>query len=72
MDSSNTLPPIERWWPELSISAKHSIYRDPRGELSGSVLNEISGISGSDSLTAPRRLSDDQRDYIATQTEFVD
>jgi len=72
MDSTNTLPPIERWWPELSIEAKHSLKEDLHGEISESVLKEIASLTNSDAATAPQRLGDDERDYIATQTEIVD
>jgi len=72
MDSTNTLPPIERWWPELSIEAKHSLKEDLHGEISESVLKEISALSKSDVPTSSQYLTDEDRDYIATQTEVVD
>ena len=72
MDSTNTLPPIERWWPELSIEAKHSLKEGLHGEISESVLKEISALSKSDVPTSSQYLTDEDRDYIATQTEVVD
>lgn len=72
MDSDTNLPPIERWWPELSIAAKHSLQEDPHGEISATVLDEIRTLTGSDVPSAPQHLNDDERAYIATQTEIVD
>ncbi|WP_010205539.1 hypothetical protein [Salinibacterium sp. PAMC 21357] len=72
MDSHTNLPPIERWWPELSISAKHELQKDLHGELSASVLKEIETLSGSAVPTAPQHLTDDERAFIETQTEIVD
>ncbi|MBH0110912.1 hypothetical protein I6E81_12115 [Salinibacterium sp. NG22] len=72
MDSHTDLPPIERWWPELSIPAKHAIQEDLHGEISASVLEEIETLSGSTVPAAPQHLNDDERAYIATQTEIVD
>ncbi|MEV8254440.1 hypothetical protein AB0O95_10805 [Rhodoglobus sp. NPDC076762] len=72
MDSDTKLPPIERWWPELSISAKHALQESPHGEISASVLEEIQTLSGSAVPAAPQHLNDEERAYIATQTEAVD
>ncbi|WP_307842840.1 hypothetical protein [Salinibacterium sp. NK8237] len=72
MNSESNLPPIERWWPELSISAKHALQEDLHGEISATVLEEIGTLAGSTVPAAPQHLNDDERAYIATQTEIVD
>ncbi|MGV8858916.1 hypothetical protein [Rhodoglobus sp.] len=72
MDSNTQLPAIERWWPELTISAKHELQKDLHGEISESVLNEIETLSASTLPKVPLRFNDDERAFIKTQTEIVD
>ncbi|HEU4756138.1 MAG TPA: hypothetical protein VFS72_05720 [Agromyces sp.] len=59
----------ERWWPHLSIDAKHAILADPEGELPDSVREEIAARLGEE---APERLGEADRAYIRTQVEAVD
>lgn len=59
----------ERWWPHLSIDAKHAILADLEGELPDSVREEISAQVGGE---APERLGEADRAYIRTQVEAVD
>ena len=60
---------IERWWPHLSIDAKHAVLADPAGPLAEVVRQEISAMTGG---PAPERLDADDVDYIRTQVEAVD
>ena len=59
----------ERWWPRLSIDAKHAILADPEGALPDSVREEISERLGE---PAPERLGAADLAYIRTQVEAVD
>ncbi|MBM7503206.1 hypothetical protein ACFPER_06970 [Agromyces aurantiacus] len=59
----------ERWWPRLSIRAKHAILADPAAPLDDAVREEIGTLTDA---PAPERLGAADRDYIRTQTEFVD
>ena len=60
---------IERWWPHLSIDAKHAVLADPAGPLVEVVREEISAMTGASS---PERLDADDVAYIRTQVEAVD
>jgi hypothetical protein len=59
----------ERWWPHLSIDAKHAILADLEGELPDAVREEIAAQLGE---PAPERLGAADRAYIRTQVEAVD
>jgi hypothetical protein len=59
----------ERWWPHLSIDAKHAILVDPDGPLPESVRREIARLSGGE---APERLPAEDVQFIRTQIEPVD
>ena len=65
------LPSIHEWWPRLSIKTKHALRESPGDELPAEVREEIADITGSD-VPEGASLSDDDRDFIATQTEQVD
>ncbi|MGR2752175.1 hypothetical protein [Agromyces arachidis] len=58
----------ERWWPHLSIEAKHAILSDPAAPLPEDVRREIAALVGD----APQRLGEADRRFIGTQTEAVD
>ena len=64
------LPDIHEWYPRLSIDGKHAL-RDSGGELSGDVRAEIAEITGSD-VPEGATLSEEDRDFIRTQSEQVD
>jgi len=72
MDSNTELPAIERWWPELSIPAKHDLQNNLRGEVSERVLTEIETLLSCSIPRSNHRLSDAERAFIETQTEIVD
>ncbi len=59
----------ERWWPHLSIDAKHAILADLEGPLPEAVREEISARTGE---PAPERLDPSEIAYIRTQVEAVD
>ncbi|AWB94985.1 hypothetical protein DCE93_04345 [Agromyces badenianii] len=60
---------IERWWPHLSIPAKHRLLADLDAALDAQTVDEIETITGG---TAPTRLSPAERDFVRTQVEAVD
>ncbi|WP_350348037.1 hypothetical protein ABIQ69_15575 [Agromyces sp. G08B096] len=69
---------VERWWPGLSIDAKHRVLAAIEGagdaeevELDEVVSAEISERVGGSAAT-PVRLSRKDCDYIRTQVEAVD
>ena len=64
------LPDIHEWYPRLSIDGKHAL-RESGGELSDEVRAEIADITGTD-VPADASLSEDDRDFIRTQSEQVD
>ncbi|WP_203136463.1 hypothetical protein [Microbacterium sp. JZ31] len=63
------LPEIHEWYPRLSIGAKHAL-RDS-GTLTDEVRDEIAEITGAD-VPGDASLSDDDREFIRTQSEQVD
>lgn len=66
---------IERWWPHLSIEARHLVLRDLDAELEASVIVEIVEIAERDGFadaSIPTRLDPRERDYVRTQIEAVD
>ncbi|MER7796575.1 hypothetical protein [Microbacterium sp. NPDC096154] len=64
------LPDIHEWYPRLSIEAKHTL-RDSAGDLPADVRGEIAEITGAD-VPEGASLSEDDRDFIRTQSEQVD
>jgi len=60
---------IERWWPHLSIGAKHRLLGDLDGEIDSATAGEIEAIIGGPVDTS---LSPAERDFIRTQMEAVD
>ena len=59
----------ERWWPHLSIEAKHEILADPAAPLSERARAEIADRTGAE---APERLGAADVEFIETQIEAVD
>jgi hypothetical protein len=67
------LPPVEEWWPTLSIELKHKVLHDLDGPLDPEVIAELRGDAelpddGYDII----RLSAEERAFIREQTEQVD
>lgn len=61
MDEPLPLPPIENWWPYLSVGARHEVRGAPDRDLSRHVRAEIERALG---IRVPLRAhltSDDQR-----------
>lgn len=65
------LPPIESWWPYLSIPARHAVLRDPHAPLVAAIRDEIRRATG---IRVPPgvALDEEDRQFIATQIEPVD
>lgn len=70
--SDTALPPIDRWWPHLEIEFKHEILADLKAPLSDQVLAEVARLSGQPKAPQPMALSEQEKDFILTQIEFVD
>lgn len=60
---------IERWWPRLSIDAKHRLLADLDGEVDAETAAEIESLTGEQ---APDRLTRAEQEYVRTQIEPVD
>ncbi len=60
---------IERWWPHLSIDAKHRLLAELDGPVDSDTAAEIESITGG---RAPERLSAEEQQFVRTQMEAVD
>lgn len=60
---------IERWWPHLSIEAKHRLLAELDAALDAETVAEIESITGG---TAPDRLTLAEQRFVLTQIEAVD
>jgi hypothetical protein len=60
---------IERWWPHLSIEAKHRLLAELGGPVDDETAAEIESITGA---SAPERLTIAEQQYVRTQIEAVD
>jgi len=60
---------IERWWPHLSIEAKHRMLAALDGPIDAETAAEIESLTGG---TAPARLTPADQRYVVTQIEAVD
>ncbi|MDX2376719.1 hypothetical protein M4I32_07890 [Microbacterium sp. LRZ72] len=68
---TDDLPPIEDWWPDLTIGARHELLREPTAELTPRTRQEIQTATGAE-VGSDARLADDDVTYVHTQTEQVD
>jgi hypothetical protein len=60
---------IERWWPHLSIEAKHRLLAELDGLIDAETAAEIESITGGG---APQRLDSGEQQFVLTQIEAVD
>ena len=60
---------IERWWPHLSIDAKHRLLAELDAPLDADTAAEIESITGGG---APERLTTGEQQFVRTQMEAVD
>jgi hypothetical protein len=60
---------IERWWPHLSIGAKHRLLADLDGPIDAETAAEIERIHG---VAPGERLTPAAQDFVRTQIEAVD
>jgi hypothetical protein len=60
---------IERWWPKLSIRARHRVLDDLDAEIDADTAAEIESLTGE---AAPDRLTASEQAYVRTQIEPVD
>ncbi|RZS68728.1 hypothetical protein EV187_1164 [Agromyces ramosus] len=60
---------IERWWPHLSIEAKHRLLAELDADLDAETVAEIESITGG---AAPDRLTPAEQRFVITQIEAVD
>ena len=70
-DTRASLPPIEKWWPYLTIGSRHAILRAGERPLEYRVIAEIQRASGED-VPADAVLSDRDRQFVAAQIQTVD
>jgi hypothetical protein len=60
---------IERWWPHLSIEAKHRLLAELDAAIDAETVAEIESLTGG---MAPDRLTLVEQQYVITQIEAVD
>ncbi len=60
---------IERWWPQLSIAAKHRLLADLDGDIDDETIAEIEALVGA---LVSNQLTPGDRAFIITQVEAVD
>ena len=60
---------IERWWPHLSIEAKHRLLAELDAELDAETVAEIEALTGG---MAPDRHTIVEQQNVITQIEAVD
>ena len=60
---------IERWWPHLSIEAKHRLLAELDAAIDAETVAEIEALTGG---MAPDRLTLVEQRYVITQIEAVD
>jgi hypothetical protein len=70
-DTQAALPPIEKWWPYLTIGSRHAVLRAGNHPLEYRVIAEIQRASGED-VSPGAILSERDRRFVATQMEIVD
>lgn len=70
--NEGVMPPIERWWPYIDIEYKHEILADLDAPLSEQALTQLSSLCSGPAVTGSVTLSENEKSYIHTQTEFVD
>jgi hypothetical protein len=70
-DTRAALPPIEKWWPYLTIGSRHAILRAGDRPLEYRVIAEIQRATGEE-VPAGMVLSDRDRRFVAAQMEAVD
>lgn len=68
---ADELPPINEWWPHLSIDTRNLLLEYPSAPLVGTVRQEIANATGA-LIDDGATLSERDVQYIRTQTEPVD
>jgi hypothetical protein len=58
------LPPIEQWWPFLTIGSRHTVLRDPTRPLEYRVVAEVQRATGH-RVDVPANLSADDLSFLA-------
>jgi hypothetical protein len=74
MQNAEHLPSVELWWPHLDIPAKHWLVAHLEDPVPTWITTEISALSHVPDLPTDTEytLSVRDREYIVTQSEFVD
>jgi hypothetical protein len=70
-DTQAALPPIEKWWPYLTIGSRNAVVRSDGRPLEYRVIAEIQRATGEE-VPPGAVLSDRDRSFVATQMEAVD
>ena len=58
------LPPIEQWWPYLTIGSRHTVLRDPTRPLEYRVVAEVERATGR-RVYVPAALSEHDLGFLA-------
>jgi len=62
---------IHTWWPYLSADAKHALDAVAHDLIPAGVRDEVESLTGQP-MSAERRLTDEEVDFIRTQREMTD
>jgi len=71
VDDSRTLPPIEDWWADLTIEARHAVLDDLHAPLHERVRVEIEHLTGR-MIPEGTVLSAHEVGFVETQQQPVD
>jgi len=71
MGDDEQLPPIEEWWPRLSIEARHAVLEHLAAPLDERVAEEIARVIGRP-IPEGASLSHVDIGYVETQQQPVD
>jgi len=63
-DAPDGLPPIEEWWPYLTIGSRHTVLRDPTRPLEYRVVAEVQRATGR-RVDVPANLSEHDLTFLA-------
>lgn len=71
VDEVSPLPPIEDWWAQLTIDARHSILEDLHAPVDARIRSEIERITGQ-AVPEGARLSHHEVGFVEVQQQPVD
>ncbi|MEN2738329.1 hypothetical protein ABCS02_11105 [Microbacterium sp. X-17] len=71
IDAPASPPPIETWWPYVTLGARHRIIRRPLDPLDRRAREEIEAVTGQ-TVAADATLTEDDRGFLSMLTASVE